>query len=208
MCKVRYAAHWYHVVPDHCPNFIATEVEKEWFHKTKQQVKKHYDGDPWKVDNILEKANYTLDKKVIPLWVRYHSENRHHKSLAHMWTDWYKDYFDAEFPRLMIRLEDLVFYPHETLRQVCECVDGAEYVGDSNLVLTLESSIQGGKMADNIHGKDRTGLVGAMAKHALSDRTKGMTSEDLQFAIDTLSDSETMKYFRYKLPAETDRLTN
>ena len=58
MCKVRYAAHWYHVVPDHCPNLIATQVERDWYNVTKRQLRKHYDGDVWKVDNVFEKANY------------------------------------------------------------------------------------------------------------------------------------------------------
>ena len=64
MCKSRYSAHWYHIVPDHCPNFIANDVEKEWFYKKRPEVRKHYDGDPWKVDNVMNKANFTLDKKV------------------------------------------------------------------------------------------------------------------------------------------------
>lgn len=64
MCRVRYSAHWYHVVPDHCPNFIANDVEKEWFFKKRPEVRKHYDADPWKVDNVMNKANYTLDKRV------------------------------------------------------------------------------------------------------------------------------------------------
>jgi len=224
MCKARYSAHWYHIVPDHCPNFIANNVEKQWFFKKRPEVRKHYDGDPWKVDNVLDKANYTLDKKVVPLWVRYHSENRQHKSLAHMWTDWYKDYFDADYPRLMIRLEDLVFYPHETLRQVCECVIGGgegetedskvgyfEYIGDENLILSLDSAIRGnGKNADSldkIHGKDRTGLLGAMAKHAgphsVSHRASGMTKEDLEFASKVVKDDETMSFFGYKVPLES-----
>ena len=218
MCKSRYSAHWYHIVPYHCPNFIANHVEKEWFFKKRVEVRKHYEGDPWKVDNVVEKANYTLDKEVIPLWVRYHSENWQHKSLAHMWTDWYKDYYDVEYPRLMIRLEDLVFYPHETLRQVCECAIGGddttdagdghfEYIGDENLVLSLDSAIRGSGAIDNVHGKDRVGLLGAMAKHAgpfsVSHRATGMTKEDLEFATNVLKDSETMSFFGYKVPLES-----
>ena len=221
MCKSRYSAHWYHIVPEHCPNFIANNVEREWFFKKMREVRRHYDGDPWKVDNVMNKANYTLDKKVVPLWVRYHSENRQHKSLAHMWMDWYKDYYDAEYPRLMIRLEDLVFYPHETLKQVCECANGGsdstsdpdedgyfEYIGDENLILTLDSAIRGGEAADKIHGKDRAGLLQAMAKHAgphsETHRTNGMTIEDLKFATKVLKESEVMSFFGYKVPPESN----
>ena len=204
MCRARYSAHWYHVVPDHCPNFVASNVEREWFNKTKAQLTRHYKGDPWKVDNVLEKAGYSPDQATVPLWVRYHSENRRHRSLAHMWADWYDEYLAAgdDFPRLMLRLEDLVFRPRETLRRVCECVDGAFLAGD--LTLPRGSAIQGsGFGVDNIHGKDRTGLLGAMAAHALSNRTRGMTPEDLDFALETLNGSKTMKYFRYTLPTHS-----
>mmetsp|Transcript_61175 Transcript_61175/g.68507 ORF Transcript_61175/g.68507 Transcript_61175/m.68507 type:complete len:204 (+) Transcript_61175:1-612(+) len=200
MCKTRYSAHWYHIVPDHCPNFIPNNIEHDWFNKTDKEVKKHYKRDPWKVDNVLNKANYTLDKQVVPLYVRYNSENSTHDSLVHMWKDWYQEYYDVTYPRLMLRLEDLVFYPHETLKQVCGCV-GGDYVGDDNVVLNLDSAIAGsGHGIDNIHGKDRTGLLGAMAKHIHSHKTQGMTHEDYHFASKVLSDSEVRKYFQYHIP--------
>ena len=199
MCRVRYATHWYHIVPDHCPNFIATQVERDWFHKSRAELRRHYNKDPWKVDNVWEKANYTVDTKVIPVWVRYKSETRNHESLAHMWKEWYDEYFDesiASWPRLMVRLEDLVFYPHETLKQICECVEGT-YVGEENLVLSMDSVK--GKNADNIHGKDKTGLIKAMISHALNNRTEGMTVEDADFAKKILQNS-VMQVFGYKLP--------
>lgn len=256
MCKTRYAAHWYHIVPYHCPNFIPNQVEWDWYNKTKDEITKFYNNDKakvWKVDNVMNKANYTLDKSVVPLYVKYHSENSTHDSLVqvyitivqvqntykhlsvpvlsncfsttlysmhqcthffivipsllylvrrHMWKDWYQDYYDATYPRLMIRLEDLVFYPHETIKQVCECVDGGIYVGDENLILSLESAIQGsGKGVDNIHGHDRTGLLGAMSKHISGDRTEGMTHDDYKFATNVLQQSDVMKYFQYKFPS-------
>jgi len=213
MCRVRYSTHWYHIVPDHCPNFVPNHVEKEWFNKPRKEVRDHY-HDAWKIDNVLNKANFTLDKKVVPVWVKYHSENRKHASLAHMWADWYSDYYEADFPRLMIRLEDLVFYPHETLKTICECAneDGDtedsrafEYVGDENLEMSLDSAIGGsGKMVDSIHGKERTGLLGAMKKHAghFADehRLTGMTTADLDFAEAVLKDSAIWKAMKYTLP--------
>jgi hypothetical protein len=176
-------------------------VEREWYHKTKADLRKHYNGDVWKVDNVHEKANFTLDdvNGPIPLWVRYKSETRNHASLAHMWLEWYEDYFAADWPRLMVRLEDLVFYPHETLRQICECYEGATYIGDDNLSMTLES-VKGG--SDNIHGKaeDRTGLVDAMIKHVLQNRTKGMTKEDYAFATKLMLESKIPRTFAYQIP--------
>lgn len=201
MCKVRYAAHWYHIVPDHCPNFIPNHVEREWFHKSKSELGRHYNGDVWKIDNVNEKANFTLDntKGPIPVWVRYKSETRNHASLAHMWLEWYEEYFTADWPRLMVRLEDLVFYPHETLRQICECFEGAQYVGDDKLALSLDS-VKGG--SDNVHGKaeDRPGLLEAIINHALQNRTNGMTEDDYVFAASLLQDSKIRQEFGYTIP--------
>ncbi|CAJ1939117.1 unnamed protein product [Cylindrotheca closterium] len=61
-----------------------------------------------------------------PVTVRY-GEGREddHASLAHMWNDWYGYYLnDADYPYVVVRMEDLVFYPKETIRQVCECAGG------------------------------------------------------------------------------------
>lgn len=96
----------------------------------------------------------------------------------------------------MVRLEDLVFYPHETLRTVCECVEG-KYVGDDNLSLSLDSAKA---RDDKIHGKDRTGLVRAMILHVTQNLTKGMTLDDATFAKKTLEDS-VMSMFGYKSPS-------
>jgi len=45
-------------------------------------------------------------------------------NLLDFWAQWYQDYLDYEGPRLMVRLEDLVYAPQETLYQICECVGG------------------------------------------------------------------------------------
>ena len=61
-----------------------------------------------------------------PVHVRY-GEGREddHPSLAHMWNEWYGYYFnEADYPYVAVRMEDLVFYPKETIQQVCECAGG------------------------------------------------------------------------------------
>jgi hypothetical protein len=63
-----------------------------------------------------------------PVTVKYAAEREEtHESLAHLWNDWYNDYakHKADFPFLMIRMEDLVFYAKETTTLVCECAGGA-----------------------------------------------------------------------------------
>jgi hypothetical protein len=220
MCKTRYSAHWFHVSQSHCPNLIPNHIEYEWFGKPSTFLRKFYGGDPWLIDNVNNKANFTLDSSVVPLWVRYKTQNMNHDSLVHMWKDWNKgkrmnllrvaimlrlrlrfitnhvqnqEYYDATFPRLMVRLEDLVYHPRTVLTQVCHCVEG---IISENLTLPEKSVKQG---SDNIHGKVKTGLLDAMIKHAQGNRTHGMTLDDIQFARDVLDES-IMKEFGYKHP--------
>ncbi|KAL3940985.1 MAG: hypothetical protein SGARI_000759 [Bacillariaceae sp.] len=54
-----------------------------------------------------------------------HPIRNSYTSLAHMYMDWYRPYFQQQnYHRLMIRFEDLVYRPKEVVTQVCECVGG------------------------------------------------------------------------------------
>ena len=193
MCKVRYSAHWYHIVPDHCPNFIPNHVEYEWFNRSMQFIRRHYKNDPWKVDNAWNKAHFNLDSKVIPLWVRYKTLNTNHTSLVHMWKDWYQEYYEVDFPRIMVRLEDLVYHPRLVLTEICGCVGGKL---EEELTLAEESA----KSGERVHGTNRTGLVDAMVKHVHGNRTQGMTLDDAAFARAVLDES-LMHLFGYEHPS-------
>ena len=191
MCKIGYAAQWYHVVPDHCPNLIPNHVEREWFHKTRPEVASYYQHTRY-VASIMMKANYTLDKSVVPLRVVYGQGNFvYHQSLAHLWKDWYQEYYNATFPRLMVRLEDLVFHPAEVITEICDCVGGKAYP-KSSMSFQQESAKD--------HMKNHTNLSGAMKSHIYSNRTKGMTLEDLEYAEQVFKDS-LMSTFGYAPPA-------
>lgn len=91
----------------------------------------------------------------------------------------------------MIRLEDLVFFPRQVLQAVCECVGGQ--IRD-DLSLISDTSKKGG---ENIHGSNKTGLRDAMISHIYMNRTMGMTSEDLNYAINTLRDSPVLQEMGY-----------
>jgi hypothetical protein len=182
----------------HCPNFIPTQLEKDWYYKTRQEVRAVYGKNAWKVDDLVNKANYTLDSTVIPLYVKYRSETTNHDSLAHMWIDWYTEYLETiDWPFVMVRLEDLVFYPHETIRKLCDCYgDGATYVGDDRLTIPTGPS----KPSDHVHGAVQTGLMDAMVQHATRNRTRGMTNDDVRFVRNVFHDSKLFRMFGYKLP--------
>eukprot|EP00978_Attheya_sp_CCMP212_P045863 scaffold363778_cov42-Attheya_sp.AAC.1 len=107
MCRNKYSARWPHA-PEHCPNLVPNQVD-------------------YKLNPRLHAS------ESVPVNVRYSKENvTKHESLVHLWNDWYSDYYYPveSFPRLMVRFEDLLFHPQETISQVCQCVGGTIYQRD------------------------------------------------------------------------------
>eukprot|EP00547_Thalassionema_nitzschioides_P000214 CAMPEP_0194214464 /NCGR_PEP_ID=MMETSP0156-20130528/15666_1 /TAXON_ID=33649 /ORGANISM="Thalassionema nitzschioides, Strain L26-B" /LENGTH=436 /DNA_ID=CAMNT_0038942723 /DNA_START=12 /DNA_END=1318 /DNA_ORIENTATION=+ len=194
MCRNRYATHWFHEVNFHCPNFIPNHVEYEFLPKAldgsykRDRADLHHDN-PWLVDNVMNTANFTMRSKIVPVYVKYASETVNHDSLAHMWSEWNRQYYDAEYPRLMVRYEDLIFYGKEVTTAACECFGGKmkqrgfRHKGES------------AKVGD-IH-MNKTSLVDNMIRFIDPniDLKKGMTEDDLEFAKKVL-DKEMMEFFR------------
>jgi len=150
LCRQRYSTHWFHNAQAHCPNLIPNEIDHYWYNYTIKHGKRGIHKllkDPWLRDNLLDFANYTLDSKVVPVRVRYKSGTLFHESLAHMYNEWYHEYLDADYPRIIVRLEDLVFHAKEVVTKICDCMGGV--VLDDFQYVT-----QTAKVGDeNIHGK-------------------------------------------------------
>ena len=78
--------------------------------------------------------------------IKYPEKAENWDSLAHVWSDWYGQYFHADYPRLIVRFEDLLFNVKEMANTICECVGGVPrndqfaYVVDSG-----KFNWQGGK---------------------------------------------------------------
>lgn len=181
----------------HCPNFIPNQVENEWFRKTRKEVAEFFESDLHKVRNVILKGGYQPGNKTVPIIVRYKNEIAKHESLAHFWKEWYQEYFDADFPRLMIRLEDVVFHPYETLKAVCDCAGGT-MAPKADFVLQGENAKPS---EDKAHSKARkTDLAVAFLDHLRSNRTKGMSLDDMEFARKILNSSVVRQYFGYEPP--------
>jgi hypothetical protein len=168
------------------------------FAKTyKQPHYRHYHkNDPWLMDNVYNTANFHKHSSVIPLYVRYKLVNTTHLSLAHLWNDWYKEYFEATFPRLLVRMEDLLFHAEQVVQQVCTCVGGST-TSPKQFQYITDSAKHGA-----IHGTDKTNLVTAMIRYgnsAILNRTNGMTNEDQDYAQHNL-DKQLMRLFGYQHP--------
>ena len=81
MCRHKYALNWRHTKV-HCPNLVPTKRDKA----------------AWQV-----LQNETL----VPVVVKYAEDfQTHHDSIFHMYNEWYDLYFNATFPRIIVRFEE------------------------------------------------------------------------------------------------------
>lgn len=181
MCKMRYEAKWDHTTTrkgnegknKNCPNLkVGSKPESPWN----------------------------------PVTVTY-GENRtdHHLSLAHLWNEWYAYYLDNEkrggtddYPFLVVRMEDLIFYPKETIHQVCECAGGK--VRDDQPFEMITGSA---KAIGSSKGHDTsTGIFEAWIKYSKPNTKEryGFAEADYTNAAKGL-DGTLMKSLGYKHPS-------
>ncbi|KAI2514086.1 hypothetical protein MHU86_470 [Fragilaria crotonensis] len=65
-----------------------------------------------------------LDEAVLIRYPTFHNTTTH-KSLAHLWNDWYEPWLSQHLgPRLLIRAEDVMLFPQELVESVCKCLGG------------------------------------------------------------------------------------
>lgn len=67
-----------------------------------------------------QKTKTTSSSSSIPVTINYNPPATF-PSLAHYWTEWYKQYLNADYPRLIVRFEDLQFHAKEMIDIVCQC---------------------------------------------------------------------------------------
>lgn len=108
MCESPYTMDWNHS-SSHCPNLIeeSTIMETD-------------------VTTFTKDLPASMGVNVFIRWGRF---QRTFDSLAHVWNQWYKEYVEADFPRLIVRFEDLIFHTEEVLHEIHDCA-GAEWKQD------------------------------------------------------------------------------
>lgn len=92
LCKENYDATWEMAVDGRCPNLIRNADRDETF----------------KVNVSTQQSKFKLSDT--------------YDSLADMWSQWNLQYFLADFPRLIIRFEDMLFRQEEVTRIIGDCV--------------------------------------------------------------------------------------
>lgn len=164
MCRTHYQTLWAHEDSEyaHCPNLIPSDHDRAQF--------------PW-----------LQNKESVPVRVKYPDFVTHHETLVGFWNDWYSAYANADFPRLIVRMEDLVFHAKAVTSQVCHCAGGDMKEKFTYIVESAKDS-----------GKDRTSFVDAVIRYGKDmGRLTGMSKEDLHYARTSL-DPKLMELFGYQ----------
>lgn len=135
------------------------------------------------------------DESSVPVTVTYAEQRTSsHASLAHLWNDWNQEYLQAEYPRVIVRFEDLIFFPQETLTKICECAGGKVQWPFSYIVKPAKTGPGHGKTSE------RTDMISAWRQYGKPPEPNGgFTSSDYAAAVDFLNGT-IMKLFGYTHP--------
>lgn len=190
-CKTSYDVSWMRAPHRHCPNLVP--IEEDWDTPLRKKPKKIM--STYKVRVLNEQIDQ-------------------YDSLADLWTVFYKTYMEADFPRLLVRFEDLLFHRENVMAQIVECVTGESAF--SSLSSATATTPTDGKSRTHKstgswfheeplkyrlspvkeHGRS-SDLVSAVIKYGTSrGRYAGMASEDLRYAAKAL-DPKLLRKFQY-----------
>ena len=146
--------------------------------------------DPEHCPNVI---NYQ-SKKASNVYVFYKTDMVSYKSLPEMWNKWYQDYLAVDFPRVLVRFEDLLFFGKEVTETLCACGGG---VPRREKFVHIQNSA---KLGTNAHGFHKTGLVQALIQYGHArNRTMGMSAEDIDYTKKYF-DEKLMEMFNYHHP--------
>ena len=112
-----------------------------------------------------------------------------YKSLLDLWGQWNRAYIEMKVPHLIVRYEDVLFNPVETVGKICACTGGVMSGSFKNL----------SKQAKSGKGHGDGGSDRAKALTLYGDpvkRVEGYSDEDLQY-IRNNWDTGLIRYFQY-----------
>ncbi len=107
-----------------------------------------------------------------------------------LYSDYYRQYLEADYPRLIVRFEDMLLQPRRVLAQVAECVG-----------TTVAKQWKYQTESSKGHGSHTTFAAAITKTGDAQRRVAGMTEEDLAYATEHL-DSEVMERFQYQIPEQ------
>merc|ERR1712232_1168251 len=179
MCKAKYLLDW-PVDHPHCPNLVPAN-EKE-----KRSIEKMFDQP---MDTFGVKFNEM-------------NPDRTWDSLVELWSEWYGEYLNADFPRLIVRFEDTLLHPKEVIAAAEKCAGAARRTENSFSYVAGSSKFDHGSRTAN---QNMVSII--IRTISKSRRTQGMTKDDIKYANSHLS-ADLMKTFSYKLPDSSTLIGN
>lgn len=201
---MNYDAEWMLVPHRHCPNLVS--IPKDW----DTPIRKRPSNDTMQTYKVT--VHHTHQKSPQQ---RDSIADDEYDSLADMWSEYYNGYYHADFPRLIIRFEDMLFHRDYVMSQIAKCISSPE---ESSLLhdrthSSIYSSaihapssharqwkyrIRNVKDHDEGHSSSSFRLVSAVIQYGTSrGRYAGMADEDLRYAAKAL-DATLMKKLHYK----------
>jgi len=205
MCRHSYGAQWLHS-PSSCLNFNETYDSNIPLNellnlnlKRRERKKSSSQGNiRFAPPKAMKKFKINKMKNVI---VKYedNGDGKWYKevgydSLIDLWQSFYGDYLNADFPRLIVRYEDLLLHSTETVGKICQCV-GGRLINENDGVTPNRQSAKParvfGKTSDLVQSILRYGS----SKERLAHFSKG----DLFFADENIK-RDLMDLFQYSFP--------
>lgn len=119
----------------------------------------------------------------------------HYKSLIHLWNSYYNDYLNKTnaFPFLVIRFEDILFFPKDIVTEVCHCAGGVMYEPFRPVKESAKSLLN-----DKAH-EGSSGLTAALMLYGnATKRREPFIDQDLKFIREHVS-QELIQIFNYNV---------
>ena len=149
------------LVRNHCPNLLPTTREKKARPK------------------LRNAKTFTVNAH---FGEKYHQD---YESLATMWSEWNREYFDADFPRLFVRFEDTIFNAEKVMNIIADCAG-----------LSVHQPYLGRLEPSKDHGNS-SGLISAMVRYGTdAGRADGLLPNEITYANKQL-DAELIRQFHY-----------
>ena len=131
--------------------------------------------------------------KKVKMFVKYNPPI-YFDSLADYWGQWYKEYLEADYPRLIVRFEDIQFHARELIETICQCVGAVPRESDHLFRYVVDSA----KWGKAHHHK--TNMITAMVKYGTDkNRFNGFKESDWVVAKEVFT-PEIMDLFGYEMP--------
>ena len=155
--------------------------------------------------HISTSSSKTNNDNATAVTVQYGAGKLHYQSLIHLWNEWYGQYFyftnnnNTTFPRLIIRFEDIIYFPYEVTKQICTCAGATlgHRVDDADVINgTFHYVIRSAKVG-SAHGKQRNGLIDSWLKYGSANPQNAYSTDEIH-TLNKLLDPLLMTTFGYR----------